>query len=31
LQRFMNLGGADRPIRLFTSVEDARAWLGIQG
>jgi hypothetical protein len=30
LQRFMNLGGADRPMRLFTSVEDARAWLAIR-
>jgi hypothetical protein len=27
LQRFMNLGGADRPMRLFTSVEDAQRWL----
>jgi hypothetical protein len=27
LQRFMNLGSADRPMRLFTSVEQARAWL----
>lgn len=27
LQRFMNLGGAQRPMRLFTSVEEARAWL----
>jgi hypothetical protein len=27
LQRYMNLGGADRPMRLFTSVEEARAWL----
>lgn len=27
LQRFMNLGTADRPMRLFTSVEEARAWL----
>ena len=27
LQRFMNLGGAQRPMRLFRTVEDARAWL----
>jgi hypothetical protein len=27
LQRFMNLGGADRPMRLFTAVEPAMAWL----
>ena len=27
LQRFMNLGGAQRPMRLFSSVEEARAWL----
>ena len=27
LQRFMNLGGAQRPMRLFASVEEARAWL----
>jgi hypothetical protein len=27
LQRFMNLGGADRPMRLFTSVDEAWAWL----
>jgi hypothetical protein len=27
LQRFMNLGGADRPMRIFTSIEQARAWL----
>jgi len=27
LQRFMNLGGADRPMRLFGSVEEAMAWL----
>lgn len=27
LQRYMNLGNADRPMRLFTSVEEARAWL----
>lgn len=27
LQRFMNLGSADRPMRLFTSVEQAGAWL----
>jgi len=30
LQRFMNLGNADRPMRLFTSVEQARAWLAEQ-
>ncbi|MCW5737781.1 MAG: hypothetical protein KIS73_26915 [Enhydrobacter sp.] len=27
LQRFMNLGGAPRPMRLFASVEEARSWL----
>lgn len=27
LQRFMNLGGARRPMQLFSSVEEARAWL----
>ena len=27
LQRFMNLGGADRPMRLFATVEEAMAWL----
>ena len=27
LQRFMNLGGAERPIRLFATVEEAMAWL----
>jgi hypothetical protein len=27
LRRFMNLGGADRPMRLFESIEEARAWL----
>lgn len=27
LQRFMNLGGADRPMRLFTSIDEATAWL----
>ena len=27
LQRFMNLGGARRPMQLFGSVEEARAWL----
>jgi hypothetical protein len=27
LQRFMNLGGAQRPMRLFTTVDEARAWL----
>lgn len=30
LQRFMNLGSADRPMRLFTSVDEARAWLGLE-
>jgi len=30
LQRFMNLGNADRPMRLFTSVEEARAWLKLE-
>jgi hypothetical protein len=28
LQRFMNLGGAQRPMRLFGSIEEARRWLG---
>lgn len=28
LQRFMNLGGAPRPMRLFGTIEDARRWLG---
>ena len=28
LQRFMNLGSAPRPMRLFGSVEEARKWLG---
>lgn len=28
LQRFMNLGGAPRPMRLFGSIEEARRWLG---
>ena len=27
LRRFMNLGGPDRPMRLFSSLEEARAWL----
>ena len=27
LQRFMNLGSAQRPMRLFATVEDAQAWL----
>jgi hypothetical protein len=27
IRRFMNLGGAKRPIRLFTSIEAARQWL----
>jgi hypothetical protein len=27
LQRFMNLGGAQRPMRLFSSIEEAQAWL----
>ena len=27
VQRFMNLGNARRPIGLFSSVEEARAWL----
>ncbi|WP_428659905.1 hypothetical protein [Reyranella sp.] len=27
LQRFMNLGGAQRPMRLFSTIEEARAWL----
>ena len=30
LQRFMNLGGAQRPMRLFTTPEEARAWLEAQ-
>ena len=29
LQRLMNLGNADRPMRLFTTVEEARNWLGV--
>ncbi len=28
LQRFMNLGGAQRPMRLFGTMEEARRWLG---
>ena len=28
LQRFMNLGGAPRPMRLFGTIEEARRWLG---
>ena len=31
LQRFMNLGGAQRPMRLFARVEEARAWLEAEG
>ena len=27
VRRFMNLGGAKRPMRLFTSVDEARQWL----
>jgi hypothetical protein len=27
LQRFMNLGDADRPMRLFASINEATAWL----
>jgi len=27
IRRFMNLGGARRPIRLFVSMDEARAWL----
>ena len=27
VRRFMNLGGAKRPMRLFTSMDDARQWL----
>lgn len=27
VRRFMNLGGAKRPIRLFTSIDEARKWL----
>lgn len=27
LQRFMNLGSAQRPMRLFSSVDEAREWL----
>ena len=27
LQRFMNLGSAQRPMRLFGSVDEAQAWL----
>ncbi len=30
LQRFMNLGGAERPMRLFGSIEEARCWLGLE-
>ncbi|MBS0522467.1 MAG: hypothetical protein JSS04_02440 [Proteobacteria bacterium] len=30
LQRFMNLGGTRRPMRLFESIEEARAWLEAQ-
>jgi hypothetical protein len=28
LQRFMNLGSAQRPMRLFGTMEEARRWLG---
>ena len=31
LQRFMNLGGGQRPMRLFGSIEEARRWLGQEG
>ncbi len=27
IRRFMNLGGAKRPMRLFTSIEQAQQWL----
>jgi len=27
LRRFMNLGGAERPMQIFTTMEEARAWL----
>lgn len=27
IRRFMNLGGAKRPMRLFKSMDDARKWL----
>jgi len=27
VRRYMNFAGANRPMRLFTTVEDARAWL----
>jgi hypothetical protein len=27
IRRFMNLGGAKRPMRLFTSLDDARRWV----
>jgi hypothetical protein len=27
IRRFMNLGGAKRPMRLFTSIDEARRWL----
>ena len=27
IRRFMNLGGAKRPMRLFTSMDEARQWL----
>jgi hypothetical protein len=30
IQRFMNLGGAERPMRLFGSIEEARRWLGLE-
>ena len=30
IQRFMNLGGAQRPMRLFGSIEEARRWLGLE-
>jgi len=29
LQRFMNLGSAQRPMRLFGSVDEAQAWLDL--
>ena len=30
IQRFMNLGGAQRSMRLFGSIEEARRWLGLE-
>jgi hypothetical protein len=30
IRRFMNLGGAKRPIRLFASMDEATQWLQVQ-